>query len=184
MVKMALSAMIRQVMPTTPLEGLESALASSGTAPVAAPLVSKGIVAVVAFIECSLMSFVFPIRVGRVLDVPKRPATFNGRNFGKIIFRRWRTRGPFECPGIPGIVSSRSPFAQRQKNVYYKNERADDLECNADRANEVPNSPTASGFVRVDATRHSQDAGDVHRVEGHVEPDEEQPEVPFTQALA
>src|SRR6266446_927387 len=78
MVKMALSAMIRQVMPTTPLEGLRSALDSGGTAPVAAPLVSKGIVAVVAFIECSLMSFVFPIRVARVLDVPKRPATFNG----------------------------------------------------------------------------------------------------------
>src|SRR6266496_4051929 len=181
MVKMALSAMIRQVMPTTPLEGLQSALDSSGTAP--APLFSKGIVAVVAFIECSLMSFVFPIRVARVLDVPKRPATFDGRNFGKMIFRRWRTRGPFECPGIPGIVSSRSPFAQRQKNVHYKDERADDLECHADRAHEIPNSPTASGFVRVDATRHSQDAGDVHRDERHVEPDEEQPEVPFAEAL-
>src|SRR5258707_13672488 len=117
---MALCAIVRQVMPTTAFEGLQSALDSSGTASVAAPLVSKGIVAVVAFIECSLMSFVFPIRVARVLDVPKRPATFNGRNFGKIMFRRRRTRGPFECPGIPGIVSSRSPFAQRQKNVQYE----------------------------------------------------------------
>src|SRR5438552_11110170 len=128
MVKMALSAMLRQVMPTTPLEGLHSALDSSGTAP--APLVSKGIVAVVAFIECSLMSFVFPIRVARVLDVPKRPATFNGRNFGKIIFRRRRTRGPFECPGIPVIVSSRSPLAQRQKNVQNEDDCDDDLPGN------------------------------------------------------
>src|SRR6185503_1037885 len=55
MVKMALSAMIRQVMPTTPLEGLHSALVSSGTAP--SPLVSKGIVAVVVFIECSCHSY-------------------------------------------------------------------------------------------------------------------------------
>src|SRR6266581_67818 len=169
MVKMALSAMIRQVMPTTPLEGLQSALDSSGTAPVAAPLVSKGIVAVVAFIECSLMSFVFPIGVAGVLDVPEGSATFDRGNFSEIIFRRRRTRGPFESPGIPGIVSSRSPFAQGYKNVYYKDERADDLERNADRANEVPNSPTSSGFVRVDATRHPQDARDVHRDKCHME---------------
>src|SRR6266498_4873234 len=115
-----------------------------------------------------------------MLDVPEGSATFDRGNLSEIIFRRWRTRGPFECPGIPGIVSSRSPFAQRQKNVYYKDERADYLERNADRANEIPNSQTASGFVGVDATRHSQDAGDVHRVECHVESDEEQPKVPFT----
>src|SRR6266404_5847029 len=172
MVKMALSAMIRHVMPMTPLDGTH--LASDW----------REFVVVAAFMRCSFGSFVFPIGVGWVLDVPKRTATLDRGGFGEVVFRRWRTRGPLQGPGIPRIVPGQSPLAQRQEDVQYEDQCTDHLEHHADRANEIPDSPTASGFVRVNTPRHSQDTGNVHRVECDMETDEEQPKMPFTHPLA
>src|SRR5258708_5245959 len=102
---MALSAMIKHVMPTMPLEGVHVAVGSKET------------VAVVAFIGFASRLFVFPVGIGRVLDVPKRAATLDRRSLGKIVFRRRRRRGPLECPRIPGIVSSRRSFARGAQKV-------------------------------------------------------------------
>ena len=46
---------------------------------------------------------------------------------------------------------------------------------------QVQHVPAAAGFVGVDAPRHAQHAGDVHEVEGQVEADHEEPEVPLAQ---
>ena len=70
----------------------------------------------------SFASFVFPIGVFGVLDVPEWPAAFNGGDFGEIVFRWRRTRGPLECPCIPGIVPGQLPFAQRKEDIHYKNQ--------------------------------------------------------------
>jgi len=132
MVKMALSATIKQVMPTTPLEG---ARASSDSRATVADSGWKSAVAVAEFMVCGsnldiatgartflsaatselrfglgnwcaapaagaccgqecprsvcrLSSFVFPIGISRVFDVPKRPATFDCGNFSEVVFRR------------------------------------------------------------------------------------------------
>src|SRR5260221_14258496 len=100
MVKMALSAMIRHVMPTTPLDGIH--LASDW----------RESVVMAAFMGCSFGSFVFPIGVGWVLDVPERTATLDRGGFREVVFRRGRTRGPLQGPGIPWIVSGRLSFTQ------------------------------------------------------------------------
>src|SRR6266478_3493344 len=100
MVKMALSAMIRHVMPTTHLDGTH--LTSDW----------REFVVVAVFMGCSFGSFVFPIGVGWVLDVPEWTATLDCGGFGEIVFRRWRTRGPLQGPGIPGIVPGQPPLAQ------------------------------------------------------------------------
>jgi hypothetical protein len=68
--------MMRQLMPTTPLDGAHP---ESG---------SKEAVAVAAFMVCSLLSFVLPVRICRVFEVPKGPATLNRWNFSEIVFRR------------------------------------------------------------------------------------------------
>ena len=53
------------------------------------------------------------------------------------------------------------------------------------RDDQVPaSSQPRLGLVGVDAARHSQQAGNVHEVEGEMEADEEQPEVPLAQLLA
>ena len=44
-------------------------------------------------------------------------------------------------------------------------------------------APAAVGLVGVDAARHAQQAGDVHEVEGEMEADEEEPEVPLAELL-
>ena len=40
------------------------------------------------------------------------------------------------------------------------------------------------GLVGVDAARHAEQAGNVHEVEGEMEADQEEPEVPLAQRLA
>src|SRR5262245_25570854 len=56
---------------------------------------------------------VLPVRVFRVFQVPERSAAAHfGRRF-KVVFRRWRSRGPFERPGVPRVITRPLPFAQR-----------------------------------------------------------------------
>ena len=42
-------------------------------------------------------------------------------------------------------------------------------------------SQPRSGLIGIDAARHAQHAGNVHEVEGQVEADHEEPEVPLAQ---
>src|SRR5262245_19202018 len=119
MLKMALSAMMRQLMPTTPLEGIH---VDSGW---------KSAVAVAAFMACSCFSFEFPIRISGVLDVPEGSATFDRWNFSEIELQRRRTCGPFQRPGIPGIVSGRPAFVRGAEKVEDEDEDSNCLEENA-----------------------------------------------------
>src|SRR5262249_59408046 len=58
------------------------------------------------------------------------------------------------------------------------------LERDAERDDEVQDVPTAIRGVRVDPPRHAEKSRDVHRDEGQVEADDEQPEVPASETLA
>src|ERR1041384_4340277 len=122
---MALSAMMRQLMPTTPLDG---ARPESG---------SKEAVSVAAFMACSFLSFEFPIRIRRVLDVPERPAAFNRWDLSEIVFRRRRACGPFQRPSIPGIVSGRPSFARGSEKVEHEDEDPNCLEEDAQSDHEI-----------------------------------------------
>src|SRR5262245_25218437 len=117
---MALSAMIKQVIPTTPLEGVHCASDSRTTV---VDLGWKSAVAVTEFIVCALnlqiamgvfplSSFVFPIGISRVFDVPKWSATFDCWDLSEIILWRRRTSAPFQGPGVPRIVACGPAFAQ------------------------------------------------------------------------
>src|SRR5690242_7950883 len=88
--KMADSAQIRQIMPTVPRSGsTQGWSAGSGV---------NGIVLIGA------LSFVVPVGIFRVLDVPQRTPAVNDRRCRKVIDRRRRSGGPLQRPGIPGIV--------------------------------------------------------------------------------
>src|SRR5262245_65613362 len=96
MVKMADSAMMRQAMPTLPREGRVHA--TSGRS------VGSTIGAAKVLIR-SLRLLVAAIRIFRMLQIPQRPTTRDGWDFGKVVGRRRRTDRPFERPRVPGIVA-------------------------------------------------------------------------------
>src|SRR5579864_9067461 len=106
MLKMPTSAAMRQSMPTLPREGSRhSALVSGKDTDT-------------ALIRGS--SFVFPVWVFRVLGVPERPAALY-RGYDAEVVGRWRRRrGPFEGPGIPGIVAGLASIATRGDEVIDK----------------------------------------------------------------
>src|SRR5258705_12525967 len=102
MVKIADSAAIREYIAMGPRAGSFHSSSAGG---------SVTVVVVITLVPYSYSAtrtplLVFPVRIVRVLEVPERAAALDAWNDGKVIFRRWRTCGPFESPGIPGIASS------------------------------------------------------------------------------
>src|SRR5260370_37079043 len=64
--------------------------------------------------------FIFPIRIVGMLHVPERPAAVDGRDILEVVGRRRRRRGPFQSPGLPGIVPHRLPFHKDVTMLYAK----------------------------------------------------------------
>src|SRR5258708_30185408 len=51
---------------------------------------------------------VLPVRILRMLDVPKRPPALHFRSDRKVVRRRWGRCRPFQRPRIPRIVAGRT----------------------------------------------------------------------------
>src|SRR5262249_27191921 len=85
--------------------------------------------------------------------------------------------------GIPGVIPSFLALAQGSDKVPGQAGNAYDLKDNTDRGDQVQQLPTAARVVGVDSTRHTQQAGDVHRVKGQVEADEEEGHMPEAERL-
>src|SRR5258708_37004206 len=58
------------------------------------------------------------------------------------------------------------------------------MDKNANGFDQIPYFPATPGLVRVDATRHAKQSGNVHRVKRQVETDREEPEMEFAQGFA
>src|SRR5260370_10758932 len=128
--------------------------------------------------------FILPVRIFRVLDVPKRTPAPDDGNRGKVVFG-WRgARGPVECPRIPGIVPGGFAFDQRPQQIEPKHEHSGDLKDHTYSDDQVPDFSSASGFVGINPARHPQDPWDVHEIKSQMEADEKQPEMPFGKSLA
>ena len=103
----------------------------------------------------------------------------------KVVIRRRRSGGPLQRPGIPWIIARRFAFEVRPEDrLHHPEQDADDLKNHADGNDQVPDLPSAARLVGINAARHAQHAGNVHEVEGKMEADQEQPEVPLAQRLA
>src|SRR5580692_4840331 len=108
MVKIADSAAMRQYIPTTPRSGrIHGRARGSGTD--------------MALMKISF-SFVLPIRVFGMLQVPKRaPAAHFGNN--REVVSRWRRSGaPLERPRIPRIIAGERTSKIRPREVPEKNQ--------------------------------------------------------------
>src|SRR5215470_421119 len=94
--KSAVSVTMRQITATTPRDG---GLHSAG---------STGGFKTSAFVnDASSVSFVFPIRILRVLQVPERAAAAHNRQSLEVVLGGRRGGRPFERPGVPRIFARR-----------------------------------------------------------------------------
>src|SRR6185437_13544991 len=170
MTKIADSAMIRQAMPIVPRSGnIHGSSAGSG---------------VIGIVLIDNLSFVVPVRVFRMLDVPEWTAAMDDRCRSEVIGRRWRRSRPLQRPRIPRIVACNLSLVIRMDEVIDEDHGRDSLNDGADTDDQVPDLPSAAGLVGIDTSRHAQQTGNVHEVKRHVKADDHQPEMPFTQTLA
>src|ERR1700674_5270585 len=116
-------------------------------------------------------SFELPVRVGRMLEIPKRATAPDRWYDGEVIYRRRRRCRPLERPGVPRVAASGFAPEIGPEHVSQEDQNPGSLEENSDGHNEVPRVPTAPRFVGVDPSRHAQQSRDMHEVKGQVEAD-------------
>src|SRR6185369_15416277 len=92
------SVTMRQSIPTLRFEGSFHSVAAGNVCAVAV-----------------VMSFVFPVRIVRMLQVPERTAASHHGKLFKVIAGRRRRGGPFQRPGVPRIVARLLSFPQGTK---------------------------------------------------------------------
>src|SRR5690348_11996804 len=91
MTKIADSAAIKQNIPTRPRDGSFHAMSVVGMA--------------TASLMSAAPSFIFPVRVFWVFQIPKGATALHGRDGLEVVLGRRRGGAPLECPCIPRIIS-------------------------------------------------------------------------------
>src|SRR6202046_5256845 len=131
----------------------------------------------------SPVSFIFPVRIFRMFQIPKRSTTFDRGNHGKIVVGWWRSRGPLEGPGVPGIVTGQRAPEHGPQKIRDEYKYCGSLKEHADGDEQIPGIPSAAGFIGVDSARHPQHSGNVHQIKGQMKTNQKQPEMPLGQRL-
>src|SRR5580698_1444669 len=167
MVKIAVSAAIRQYIATGPRAGRLQRISLSGTVTDAALI---GLL-------------VPPVWIFRMLQVPQRASALYLRRDREVVRGRRRIGRPFERPCIPGIAPGDFTAEVRPQQVADKNQDARGLKEHTDRHNEIPTVPAAPRLVGVDPARHPENAGNVHKIERQMESDSEEPEMQLAEPL-
>src|SRR5215831_15700247 len=129
------------------------------------------------------VSFISPIRIFRMFQIPQRAAAPHLRQSLEVVFGRRRRCGPLQGPGVPGIITRRCPAAQRPKEIDHQAANARDLKESPNRRDHIVDFPPAARVIGINTPRHAEDAGDMLRVESKMKADEEKPEMPETQFL-
>src|SRR6185369_5743680 len=91
---------------------------------------------------------------------------------------------PLERARSPWIRSSDLTPRARAEEVEHEDRCRNYQKVCAKARHEVERLPTLAGVVRVYTPRHSKHAGEVHRKEREVHPDEVEPEMNLAQLLA
>src|SRR5580704_25902 len=129
-------------------------------------------------------SFIAPVRVLRMLQIPKRACTVNDRQDFKVVFGRRRSRRPFQGPGVPRVRSGLPALPQRSDNVDRQKSYTHDLERDSNAGNQIEYLPAAARVVGIDPAWHAQKTGYVHGIECQMKPDKEQGYLPHREPLA
>src|SRR2546422_7900400 len=133
---------------------------------------------------CMSRSFVLPVRIGRMLEIPEWATALDGWNDGEVIRRRRRRCRPLKGPGVPRVAARSLALEVCPHEIRHENHDTQRLKENADGYDEIPHVPSAAGLIGIDSSRHAQQAGNVHEIKRQVESDQEEPEMQLTQSLA
>ena len=88
-------------------------------------------------------SFVLPVRIVGMLQIPQRPAAAHHRQRREVVGGRRRGRRPLERPGVPRIVARRLARGAASTTTFTtKTAIADGLERHADRRRSGSRSPS------------------------------------------
>src|SRR5262249_31368242 len=172
MVNIADSVRIRQPIATLRRDGSRHGAVSSDRCN-ASPLVMVSLSS----------SLVLPVRVFRVFQIPKWARATDYRNALEVVLRRWRSCGPLKRPRIPGVISRLFALARRPENIPCQTSNTGDLKDDSNGSDQIQYLPAAPGVVGVDPSGHAQQSRYVHCVEGQVESDEEQRDMPEAELL-
>src|SRR5205823_3243610 len=85
--------------------------------------------------------------------------------------------------GIPGIAACGLTPKARPEQIANENQHARRLKKDADRDDEIPDVPAAPRLVGIDSARHTENARNMHEIEGQMESDDEKPEVQSAERL-
>src|SRR5216684_322234 len=96
MMKIAASAAIRHAIATLPFEGS------------CQPIPARKLSCSATVMSCA-PSFVMPVGIFGVLQIPERAPALHHRDRGKVVFGGRRGGRPLERPGIPGIAARAWP---------------------------------------------------------------------------
>src|SRR5262249_25169369 len=128
-----------------------------------------------------LPSLVLPIRIFRMFQVPKRTTTAHGWNRREVVVRRRRRRRPFERPRVPWIVAGQFTLPDRAEKIDGEQKNGGGLKERSDRSDEIKGLPATARVVSENASRHAEQAGEVLGIKRHMEPDNQEPELPQSQ---
>src|SRR5215813_3947208 len=164
---------MRQITATAPREGKRHSAVSTGEFKASAFVINAS--------SKLFVSFVSPIRVLRVLQVPERATAAHNRQSLEVVLGGRRGGRPFERPRVPRVFARRLSFPVRPNEVDDKAHDSRRLRDHSHRGGQVIDLPATALVIGVNAARHAEDAGEVLRVECKVESDGEQPEMPEPQ---
>src|SRR5579862_2568237 len=119
------------------------------------------------------LSFVLPVGVIRVFQVPQWAAAADDRRRREVIFGRRRGRGPFERPRVPRIVAGRFAGTERAYDIDYQDEYGDALHQRSNRFDEIERVQSTPRLIGINAPRHPAQPREMHSVEGQMEADQE-----------
>ena len=91
-----------------------------------------------------------------MFEIPERPAASDRWNLREVIGGGGEAGGPLERPGVPGIAPGALAFEVGPQQVAREDQDAGGLKDHADGRQEIPDVPTAAGFVGIDSSRHAQ----------------------------
>src|SRR6516164_10007944 len=173
---MAASPAIRQNIPTRPRAGSVHGLSATGMV--------AGSVLMLFLYHSKIAreaSFVLPVRILRMLDVPQRPAAPYLRQNREVVVGGRRRSCPLERPRIPRVIARAAALKVRPHEITDETQYRGALEERPNGDNQVQTVPTSPRLVGVDSAWHSEKSRDVHEIEGEAKADQKEPEVPLAE---
>src|SRR5207253_9132123 len=105
---------------------------------------------------CMSRSFVLPVRIGRMLEIPEWATALDGWNDGEVIRRRRRRCRPLKGPGVPRVAARSLALEVRPHEIRHENHDTQRSKEYGDADDDIPHVPSAARAIGSDSTARTQ----------------------------